>query len=78
MTSTVYTKTNLMPDSAQVKAARRRQEWVSKGIVYALLISGTLIFVLPLVVMVSTSLKSYNEINHYPPYSCNALLLFPC
>ena len=54
-------------NSAKIKAVRRRQEIVSKGIIYALLISGTLIFVLPLVIMVSTSLKSFNEINHYPP-----------
>ena len=40
---------------------------VSKGIVYTLLIVGMLIFVLPLVLMVSTSLKSYTEINTYPP-----------
>ncbi len=54
-------------NSARIKAVRRRQEIVSKGIIYALLITGTLIFVLPLVIMVSTSLKSFNEINHYPP-----------
>jgi multiple sugar transport system permease protein len=54
-------------DSNFAKAQRRRQEWVSKGILYALLISGALIFLLPLIVMVSTSLKSYNEINTYPP-----------
>jgi multiple sugar transport system permease protein len=65
MTSAVYA--NRMPDSAQVKAVRRRQELVSKGIIYTLLVVGMLIFVLPLILMVSTSLKSYTEINKYPP-----------
>lgn len=65
MTSAVYA--NRIPDSAQVKAVRRRQELVSKGIIYTLLVVGMLIFVLPLILMVSTSLKSYTEINKYPP-----------
>jgi multiple sugar transport system permease protein len=54
-------------DSNFAKAQRRRQERLSKGILYGLLISGALIFMLPLIVMVSTSLKSYTEINTYPP-----------
>lgn len=51
----------------ELKAMRRRQEFVSKLIVYALLFLGAAIFILPLVVMVSTSLKSYTEVNSYPP-----------
>jgi multiple sugar transport system permease protein len=63
MTTAVYERY----DSNFAKAQRRRQERLSKGILYALLISGALIFMLPLIVMVSTSLKSYTEINKYPP-----------
>jgi multiple sugar transport system permease protein len=63
MTTAVYERY----DSEHVKAQRRRQERLSKGILYGLLISGALIFMLPLIVMVSTSLKSYTEINKYPP-----------
>jgi multiple sugar transport system permease protein len=59
--------TSGIPDSAQVKAVRRQKERVSKAFVYALLISGALLFTLPLIVMVSTSLKSFTEINRYPP-----------
>jgi multiple sugar transport system permease protein len=55
------------PTSQEVKAVRRRQEFTSKGFVYGLLIAGAVIFLLPLIVMVSTSLKSYTEINRYPP-----------
>jgi multiple sugar transport system permease protein len=64
-TRAVYTET--LPHSSQVKEVRRRKERVSKGIVYAMLISGAFIFTLPLIVMVSTSLKSFTEINRYPP-----------
>ena len=63
MTSAVYARHT----SEHIKAARRRQERVSKGIIYGLLIGGSLMFMLPLIIMVSTSLKSYTEINTYPP-----------
>lgn len=63
MTTAVYER----QDSEYVKSVRQRQERISKGILYGLLISGALIFMLPLIVMVSTSLKSFNEINTYPP-----------
>src|SRR6185369_1165718 len=66
-TSTVQATTNVTPHITQIKAARRRQELVSKSVVYGLLLLGTAIFVLPLIIMVSTSLKSYTEINRYPP-----------
>lgn len=56
---------NRMPD--QLTIARHSKEIVSKGTVYALLVLGALIFLLPLILMVSTSLKSYTEINQYPP-----------
>jgi multiple sugar transport system permease protein len=66
MSTAVYTTTTT-PHSTQIKAARRRQEWISKGAIYTLLVIGTAIFILPLIVMVSTSFKSYTEINSYPP-----------
>jgi multiple sugar transport system permease protein len=44
-----------------------RQELFIRALIYLLLILGALVFVLPLVVMVSTSFKSYTEINSYPP-----------
>ncbi len=65
MTSIAAAPTTI--NSSQIKAARRRQEFVSKGFIYALLVVGTSVFVLPLILMVSTSLKSYTEINRYPP-----------
>jgi multiple sugar transport system permease protein len=45
----------------------RRKKQIGVGVVYALLIVGSLIFMLPLIFMVSTSFKSFNEINSYPP-----------
>jgi multiple sugar transport system permease protein len=45
----------------------KRREWLGKLIVYGLLILGASVFVLPLIVMISTSFKSFNEINSYPP-----------
>lgn len=65
MTDTVYTPR--LSDSAHVRAVRRRKEAVSKGTIYGLLVLGALLFILPLILMVSTSLKSYTEINQYPP-----------
>ncbi|MBI1255847.1 MAG: ABC transporter permease subunit [Chloroflexi bacterium] len=62
MSTAVYTR----PGST-VKAVRRRQEIISKGIIYFLLITGAAIFILPLIIMVSTSLKPITEINTYPP-----------
>ena len=44
-----------------------RQQNINKGIIYGLLIFGSLIFVLPLILMVGTSFKSFTEINSYPP-----------
>ncbi len=61
------TATYTQYSSARTKELRRRQERLSKGILYFLLISGALMFMLPLIIMVSTSLKSYTEINKYPP-----------
>ncbi len=57
----------LRPNTENIKAVRRRQEFTSKGFIYLMLAGGALIFLLPLIVMVSTSLKSYTEINSYPP-----------
>src|SRR5260221_4230969 len=53
--------------SERLNAAHRRQQATRQSIVYVLLVAGTLIFILPIVVMVSTSLKSFGEINTYPP-----------
>lgn len=47
-------------------AARRRQQF-NRTVIYALLIAGALIYMLPLIVMVNTSLKPFSEINTYPP-----------
>ncbi len=48
------------------KAAHRRQRF-NKAFIYLLLIGGALIYMLPLIVMVSTSFKPFTEINTYPP-----------
>ena len=52
--------------SVHQKAHQRRQV-MEQGTIYALLIIGAFVFVMPLVVMVGTSFKSYTEINTYPP-----------
>ena len=67
MSSSALYTTRTTANSDEIKAVRRRQEWISKGSIYILLILGTIVFILPLIVMVSTSLKSYTEINKYPP-----------
>lgn len=59
--------TSRVPDSVDVKAVRKRKELFSKGLVYTLLIVGGFVFTLPLIVMVNTALKSFTEINQYPP-----------
>lgn len=51
----------------QSDTAHRRRKQVGIGTVYALLIAGSLMFMLPLIIMVATSFKSFNEINSYPP-----------
>lgn len=45
----------------------QRLQKLNRRLIYALLIIGALIFILPLIIMLSTSLKSYTEINTYPP-----------
>lgn len=45
----------------------RRQQQFSQGATYGLLLLGTLVFILPLIVMITTSFKSFTEINTYPP-----------
>ena len=67
MSSSALYTTGTTRNSDEIKAMRRRQEWIGKGSIYILLILGTIVFILPLIVMVSTSLKSYTEINKYPP-----------
>ncbi len=47
--------------------AHKQQQLIGKGIVYGLLLLGASVFTLPLIVMISTSFKSFNEINSYPP-----------
>ncbi len=65
MTNTTFT--NRLSGSADVRTVRHRREVVSKSTIYGLLVLGSLLFMLPLILMVSTSLKSYTEINQYPP-----------
>ena len=48
------------------ESARRRQT-INKSVIYLLLIGGALIYMLPLIVMASTSFKPFTEINTYPP-----------
>ena len=67
MSSNALFTTTTTPNKTKIRAARRRQEWISKGSIYILLVLGTAIFILPLIIMVSTSFKSYTEINKYPP-----------
>jgi multiple sugar transport system permease protein len=45
----------------------QRLQKFNRWLIYALLIIGALIFILPLIVMLSTSFKSFTEINTYPP-----------
>jgi multiple sugar transport system permease protein len=54
-------------DIARENAAHRRRQLLQRGVVYGLLITGSLIFILPLILMLSTSMKSLEEINSYPP-----------
>ena len=51
----------------ELNRRHRRQQMMSKVMIYFLLLLGTLIFVLPLILMISTSFKSFTEINSYPP-----------
>ena len=47
--------------------ASKRRDLVNKLLIYAMLLLGALFFVVPLIYMVSTSLKPFAEINSYPP-----------
>ncbi len=67
MTRAMDLTTRPTVDIQQLNAAHRRRQHLNQGLVYALLIGGSLTFMLPLIVMVSTSMKSYTEINTYPP-----------
>lgn len=51
----------------QDERAHKQQQRIGKGIIYGLLLLGASVFMLPLIVMISTSFKSFNEINSYPP-----------
>jgi multiple sugar transport system permease protein len=65
--ATVMEMTRVSAENERLRAVHRRKEATRQGIVYALLIGGALMFMLPLVFMVSTSLKPLTEINSYPP-----------
>jgi multiple sugar transport system permease protein len=52
---------------ARDERAHRHQQLIGRGIIYGLLLLGASVFTLPLIVMISTSFKSFNEINSYPP-----------
>ncbi len=54
-------------ENNRLKAVQRRKETTKQRIVYGLLIGGAVMFMLPLIVMLSTSLKPLTEINSYPP-----------
>jgi multiple sugar transport system permease protein len=58
---------NATVDQRRLNSEHRRKKQVGQGVVYALLIGGSLLFMLPLMIMVATSFKSFNEINRYPP-----------
>jgi multiple sugar transport system permease protein len=57
----------LSPTNERARVLQKRQQATRQAIIYLLLIGGALVFMLPLIVMVSTSLKSFTEINTYPP-----------
>jgi multiple sugar transport system permease protein len=56
----------LMAAEKPSDTARRRKQF-NVTVIYALLIAGALIYMLPLIVMVNTSFKPFTEINRYPP-----------
>ncbi|MDZ4766374.1 MAG: carbohydrate ABC transporter permease [Chloroflexota bacterium] len=66
MTSVVTAQPSGLLQDRDDRAGKQRQ-WTGKIIVYGLLLIGSSVFILPLIVMVSTSFKSFNEINSYPP-----------
>jgi multiple sugar transport system permease protein len=47
--------------------SRRKPITPQRTLVYTLLVLGAALFAMPLIIMVTTSFKSYSEINHYPP-----------
>ncbi|HEY3266796.1 MAG TPA: carbohydrate ABC transporter permease [Armatimonadota bacterium] len=49
------------------KRGARRDALIANGIAYALLLIGAALFILPFLFMVSTSLKSVDEANEFPP-----------
>ncbi len=65
--TTVMDMARVTSDNQRLKAAQRRSHTTKQGVVYALLIGGALMFMLPLIIMVSTSLKPLTEIVSYPP-----------
>jgi len=56
----------LMSVERPQEAARRRRQF-NMTVIYALLILGALVYTLPLIIMLNTSLKPFTEINTYPP-----------
>src|SRR5579859_6527235 len=65
--ATVMDMAQVTARNVQLREAHRRKQAFTQVIVYALLIGGALMFMLPLIVMFSTSLKPLTEINSYPP-----------
>jgi len=47
--------------------SRRRRLDSKRTLVYTLLVVGAALFAMPLIIMLTTSFKSYTEINSYPP-----------
>src|SRR5215510_1416518 len=65
--TTVMEMSRVSAENERIRANNRRKQATKQGVVYALLIGGALLFMLPLIVMLSTSLKPLTEINSYPP-----------
>ena len=65
--TTVMDLARVSAENERLKAVHRRKEAVKQRIVYGLLIGGAIMFMLPLFVMLGTSLKPLTEINSYPP-----------
>lgn len=65
--TTVMEMARVADEKKRLSAIRRRRFVTRQWIIYGLLIGGAVMFALPLVLMLSTSLKPLSEINSYPP-----------
>ena len=60
-------QSTLQQEKERAKARARMMHIASKGLVYLLLLAGSVIFLMPFMWMVSTSLKPSNEVFSWPP-----------